>query len=406
MLLGALLGLGAPLDTVTADLTALAVEGWAVEQRTTSRCGISATRAVVTVSGPGGDDHDHHHDHHHHDHHHHRSWSAIDHLLETAQVPPAVAGGARRTFALLAQVESAIHQVDVDEVHFHEVGAIDALIDIVGTWSALHHLGVDRVHAGPIGLGSGTVSTAHGLLPAPAPATLDLLAGLPVRPVASTAETVTPTGAALLATMVDRWGPIPVGRIGTTSRGAGGRDPDTHPNVVTAVLLTGTDPVTGEDEPVGSSAAQTEAVVVATNLDDVTPEVIAHTIQQLLDAGADDAWVVPVTMKKGRSGHELRALTTPERAPALRHLVFQETGTLGVRSEPVTKHHLAREWRMVSVQGHPVAIKVSPHGAKPEHNDLAAASQATGIPIRHLAAEAIRLHSGVEREFGHSEGPH
>lgn len=395
MILGALFGLGVPLAAVIADLDGLAVEGWSVAVKPTMRSGLASTRALVTAS----DDAEH------------RAWSTIDGLLADSSLPSDVSNGARRTFELLARVEAGIHQVDVDEVQFHEVGAIDAIIDIVGAWSALRHLDVDRVHAAPVGLGQGTVEAAHGTLPAPAPATLDLLRGLPVRAVATTSETVTPTGAALLATMVDEWGPIPAGRLGTASRGAGGRDPATHPNVLGAVLITVAErqvatrrqPATDGTEHRGESTS--DAVVLATNLDDVTAEVIGRTIDRLLEAGADDAWAVPVVMKKNRPGHELRVLSSPQLAPLLRALLFEETGTLGIRTGTVWKHRLERSTRAVTVRGVTIRIKVGPYGAKPEYEDLVAASDATGVPIRLLANEAIRADSSPESDVRHYLGP-
>jgi uncharacterized protein (TIGR00299 family) protein len=367
MLLGALLGLGAPIEEVRRHLAGLDVGGWTIEVEPAERAGISANRARVETGAEPA---------------HHRAWSMIDGLLAAAALPPEVATGARATFRLLAAAEAAIHRVEIDDVHFHEVGAVDAIVDIVGTWSARHQLGVIEVHAGPVGLGNGTVRAAHGLLPAPAPATLALLEGLPVRPVDSPTETVTPTGAALLAAMVDHWGPIPAGRLAGSARGAGGRDPASHPNVVTAVLI---DPA--------EAPGATTSTVLATNLDDATPEIIGHTVDRLLEAGADDAWVVPVGMKKGRPGHELRVLCQPALAPALRELLFIETGTLGVRAETVVKHTVDRTFLPVEVRGHTIMIKVGPHGAKPEHDDLVAAGRATGVPVRRLALEAIEAYS-------------
>ena len=368
MMLGALIGLGASVDTVRQDVARLGIAGWTIEVETTERAGISASRATVRTTGEPVN---------------HRSWSTIDAMLAAAELPEPVSSGARATFRLLAEAEADIHQVGIDDVHFHEVGAIDAIVDIAGSWSALHQLAVAEVNAGPVGLGNGTVRAAHGLLPVPSPATLSLLRGAPIRAVDSASETVTPTGAALLAAMVDYWGPIPDGRLGPAARGAGGRNPATHPNVLTAVLV----------EPVAEPPAVT-AVVLATNLDDATPEVIGHTLNLLLEAGADDAWIVPIGMKKSRPGHELRVLCPPSLAPALRELVFAETGTLGVRAETVTKHVLDRTFRSVEVRNQPIRLKVGPHGVKPEHDDLVAASEVTGIPIRHLSQEAIEADSG------------
>ncbi|MFV0524220.1 MAG: LarC family nickel insertion protein [Acidimicrobiales bacterium] len=371
MLLGALVGLGAPVEGIRADLDRLRIDGWGFDVEPVTRSGLSATRAVVTA--PAG--------------HAHRPWSLIDATLAGAGLPGPVAAGARRTFARLAEVEAGIHRVPVDEVAFHEVGAVDAIVDVVGTWSALVALGVDRVVTGPVGLGHGTVGSAHGRLPVPSPATADLLAGAPVHPLDIGLETVTPTGAALLATMTDRWGPIPAGRLRATARGAGTRDPGGHPNVVTAILLDGAD---APGTSAGPGAVPEPAVELSTNLDDVTPEVVARTVEELLDAGADDAWVVPVVMKKGRPGHLLHALTGERLAPALIDLIARRTGTLGVRSRTLTKHRFPRHTTTVVVRDQVVRVKYGPYGAKPEHEDLVAASIATGEAVRQLALEAGR----------------
>lgn len=378
MLLGALLGLGAPVDEVRSGLEGLGVSGWSLDHELVLRCSLSSSRAVVDA--PAGD--------------HHRSWSSIDAMLAEADLPEAVSAGARATFRRLGEVEAGIHRVDIDRVHFHEVGAVDAIVDIVGCWLAIELLDIDRVEVGPVGLGSGTTRAAHGKLPVPAPATADLLAGAPVTPVAVEAETVTPTGAALLATLISvtggRWGPIPAGRLLTTARGAGGRDPEGYPNVVTAHLLS------TEGAALGSPTDHRPepAVELTTNLDDIAPEVIGHVIAMAIEAGADDAWATPVVMKKNRPGVTLTVLCHPDRLADLQRLVFAETGTLGLRVRPVDKRVLDRRFESIVVRDQPIAIKIGPHGAKPEHDDLVAAAAVTGLPLRHLAVEAMAIWTG------------
>lgn len=402
MLLGTLLGLGAPLEAVRADVAGLGVTGWSIDVESVLRAGIAATRAVVVTDAHA---HDHEGDAHDHGHAEHRAWSTIDRLLAGAALPEGVKAGARATFELLGRVEAGIHGVAIDDVHFHEVGALDAIVDIVGAWSALHHLGIDEVSSGPVGIGNGVIQAAHGRLPAPAPATVELLAGAAaIRPVDWASETVTPTGAALLRTMVGRWGPVPAGRLVAFSRGAGGRNPTTHPNVLGALLVeTDDEPaVTPAGAATGLSARpRTEAaVVLATNLDDVTPELLGHLVTRLIDAGADDAWVVPIGMKKNRPGHELRVLCRPDRADGLETVIFAETGTLGLRRELVAKQVLERAWRTVTVRGHEIRVKLGPHGAKAEHDDLVAASRATGAPLRLLGAEAVAAAEPIAAPVG------
>jgi uncharacterized protein (TIGR00299 family) protein len=371
MLLGALVDLGADQARIREQLDRLGLDGWTLDCSPTTRRGLVATRVEVGTST----------------HDHHRPWSRIDALLGSAGLDPVVEAGARRTFRRLGEAEAKVHGIALDEVHFHEVGALDAIVDIVGTWAALATLEVDEVHSAPIGLGAGTAAMAHGTVPVPAPATLELLVGVPCVGIDAVGETATPTGVALLTTMVERWGAITDGVVATIGRGAGHRDPDSHANVVTAVVLTVPDP-----DPLPASSPTVESVesaVIETNLDDVTPEVLGHVIDRVLQLGADDVWVVPVTMKKQRPAHQLRVLCRPELAERVRELIAAETGTLGLRQWQVTKHELPRRVDHVDLDGHRVAMKVGPHGAKPEHDDLVAASAALGRPVRVLATEAV-----------------
>lgn len=363
MLLAALLDLGAERDSVDAQLEVLGVTGWSLEVGPTRRRGLTATSVDVQVP----------------EEQHHRAWSTIDNLLADAPLDPTVAAGARRTFRRLAEAEAEVHGIGIDEVHFHEVGAVDAIIDIVGTWAALASLSVDSVYSGPVGLGTGTASMAHGVIPVPAPATLQLMIGHPSVPVNCAAETATPTGVALLTTIVDEWGHLPAGRITSVGRGAGRRDPETHANVVTVLAF----------EPASATVSATGSRLVETNLDDVTPEVIAHVIDRALALGADDAWAVAITMKKGRPAQQLRVLCRPELAAPLRELIASETGTLGLREWPVDKYELDRHTDEVVIEGQVVRIKVGPHGIKAEHDDLVAAAAILGRPVRVLAVEAI-----------------
>jgi len=364
MVMASLFALGADEDAVRAQLAALPVDGWNLEVTSTTRRGLVATKVVVE----------------HDDHQHHRPWSQIDRMLSLAELTPFVADGARRTFAALGRAEADVHGVDIDEVHFHEVGAIDAIVDIVGSWAALCSLGGGSVSIGsaPVGLGAGAVPMAHGTVPVPAPATLELLVGHPSTPVDVAAETATPTGVALLVTMADRWGPPPAGVVRGVGRGAGRRDPGSHPNVLTAVRL--------ED---AGGAAPFPSVVIETNVDDVTPETLGHVIERALRAGADDAWVTPIVMKKSRPAHAVAVLCRTELAAAMRELLAAETGTLGFRQRASDKFELERHTATVEVDGHAVRVKVGPHGAKAEHDDVAAAAAATGRPLRRVAADAV-----------------
>ncbi len=362
MMLGALagvLGSTAPLEAL--DALGLEPGSFSLRSSIVDRNGLACQRVEVTATPSRV-----------------RRWQEIDQLLADAPIDPVAKAGARATFRRLGDVEAAQHGVPIDEVHFHEVGAIDAIIDITGAWLLLAALGRPTVCVGPVGLGHGTVRAAHGILPLPAPATVELLAGAQTRPLDVEAETCTPTGAALLAEMADEWGPLPGGTIVAQARGAGGRNPDSHPNALTAITVDGS-----------TAEGHESAVIIETNLDDVTPEVLAFVVERLLEEGAADAWLVPIVMKKGRAAHELRVLCTPADVAALRAIISAETQSMGTRVVAATKYPLARRFADVTVRGETISVKIGPHGAKPEFDQLAALSRSTGVPIRVLAAEAL-----------------
>jgi pyridinium-3,5-bisthiocarboxylic acid mononucleotide nickel chelatase len=362
MVLGALLDVGGDEPQVRSDLAALDVDGWELVVETVSRRGLQSRHAHVTAAEDT-----------------HRSWSSIDRHLEVAPIRAQVRSGARATFRALAEVEASRHGVDLDEVEFHEVGAVDAIVDIVGSWAALTSLRVDNVWSGPVGLGAGSVTAAHGEIPHPAPAVLGLLEGLPITSVDSDLETATPTGSALLKTMVDKWGSVPSGRLLRSGFGAGGRDPESHANLLAAIII--------ETEP----ANAVKAVVLETNVDDVTPEIIAFVVERVLAAGADDAWTVPVVMKKGRPGREIHVLCSAGLAPELAELLAKETGTLGIRSNAVTKQVYPRTFYTVMVDGHEIAIKSGPYGAKPEFEDVKSAALDTDRSAIEISREALTI---------------
>ncbi len=361
MLLGALIDAGADEASVRKALEALNVTGWHLEVMDVERRGLRCRHARVTAEVAEEP----------------RTWSAIDALLAGADLPPSASHGARATFRRLGEVEAERHGVGIDDVHFHEVGAVDAIVDIVGCWAALETLEVGEVWSGPVGLGTGTVASSHGVLPHPAPAVLGLLEGVPVVGLDSAKETATPTGVALLVTMVDEWGTVPSGRLERSGLGAGSRDETTHPNVLAAVMIETDD------------SAEVDAVLIETTLDDVTPEILGHVLERALDAGADDAWLVPVVMKKARPGHELRILCAPAVQERLIGLVAAETGTLGMRTYRVGKHIFPRGFEEVLLDGETIRMKVGPYGAKPEAADVIRVADATGRSARSVAAEAL-----------------
>jgi uncharacterized protein (TIGR00299 family) protein len=360
MFLGALLDVGAPLDGVRAAVAATGLTGWELSAERVTRGGIAATRAVVTVTDTATE---------------RRAAELLAHVERTDS--PVAAAAVRA----IAEVEAGIHGVPATDVHLHEIGGLDTVVDTVGVAAALGLLGVTAVHCGPVALGSGTVATRHGVLPVPAPATAALLAGAGAEVTgAGVGETVTPTGAALLVAAGARFGPVPAMALRGVGYGAGGRDPADRANVLQVLL--------GEAAGPGGSGTGT-MVQLETNVDDVTGEVLGHLVGRLLDAGAADAWLSPIVMKKGRPAHTVHVLAAPERAARCEQVLLAETGSLGVRRTSVERTALPRRTTTVDVDGHPVRVKHGPWGAKPEHDDVAAAAAALDLPLREVARRAL-----------------
>ncbi|KAA5838248.1 nickel pincer cofactor biosynthesis protein LarC [Saccharopolyspora hirsuta] len=361
MLLGALIGLGAPLDEVRAAVESTGLAGCRLRAEQVQVDGIAATRAVVEVDDTSTE----------------RRASELLARVRQAR-PEPVAELAAAAVRAIAEVEGALHGQHPDDVHLHEIGGLDTVVDTVGVAAALHALDVTAVHSAPLALGSGTVRCAHGLLPAPAPATLQLLRGAAVVGTDLPGETVTPTGAALLQAAGTRFVPPPAMTVRETAYGAGTKRFAQRPNVLSATLGA---PLTAEPvEPM---------VVLECNVDDVTGELLGHVIDRALRAGAADAWTTPSTTKKSRPAHVLHVLCHPNREAELTELVLAETGSLGVRRHPVDRRALPRRTTEVTVDGHRIRLKHGPWHTKPEHDDVAAAADALGLPLRTVAARAL-----------------
>jgi uncharacterized protein (TIGR00299 family) protein len=365
MLLGALLDAGAPVEDVREAVSATGLTGWELTCEHVTSQGLSATLVRVQVTDRATQRH-----------------AAELIAMASRARPEPVAGLAVRALTAVAQAEARLHGISPAQVHLHELGGHDTLVDIVGTAAALHALGVTEVYCAPLPLGTGQVTTRHGILPCPAPATLALLEGAAVTGTDLPGETVTPTAAALLRAAGTRYGPPPPMTLGRTGYGAGTRVLPGRPNVASVTVGT---PAGGWSTGHADRQGTTIVEVLETNLDDVTGETLGHVIAAALAAGALDAWVTPAVMKKGRPGHVLHVLTRPDSTSALRQLVFTETGTLGIRCSAVTRTALPRRTTTVEVDGVPVRVKHGPHGAKPEHDDLAAAASALGLPLRVTA---------------------
>jgi pyridinium-3,5-bisthiocarboxylic acid mononucleotide nickel chelatase len=383
MLLGALVDAGADRDVIAATLAGLGLEGWAMTFERVQRGGIAATWANVVT--------DIHHDHHtHHDHddshrheHEHRPAKAITALLDAADLPAPVRATAHRIFDTLATAEGAVHGIAPAEVEFHEVGALDAIVDVVGVSAALHDLGVTQLVASPVAMGHGTTRSAHGVLPNPPPAVARLMASrdVPIVGVDTPMELSTPTGVAVLVALAERFGALPAMTVEQVGYGAGTADPIGRPNVVQ--VLVGTPTVESATPAPGRAAVQLEA-----NVDDVTGEVLAHTIAALLAAGAHDAWATPIVMKKGRPAHTVHALADPGDVERVAAVLLAETGSLGVRAATVARWPQRRQEVVVDVDGHAVRVKVAAGRAKPEHDDAATAAAALGRPLRDVLRDA------------------
>lgn len=433
MLLGALLDLGAPLDGVRRAIASTGLTGWSLDFRREHRGALLVGRALVEVDDEAGyevgdttgEPHGHGHPHsHEHDggtaspgpaapnpdrsqrdpsnpdpsnpdtpvRPVERSAAALLAMVRRAE-PGPVADLAARAVSHIAAVEGALHGEDPALVRLHEIGGLDTVVDTVGVAAALHLLGVTEVHCGPLALGVGTVRTRHGEIPVPAPATTAMLVEAGAEVVGSDirGETVTPTGAALLLAANARFGPMPRLRLDGVGYGAGGRDIPGRPNALQALLGT----------PSGAHGAGVdELTLLETNVDDVTGELLGHVIRRAFDAGARDAWVTPIVMKKSRPAHTVHVLATRASAEELERLLFAETGTLGIRRSEVRRTAAARRVVHVMVAGHAVRVTFGPHRAKPEYDDVAAAAAALDLPLREVTERALR-----EAERAAASGP-
>ena len=365
MLLGALVDAGVPLAVVQGAVAGLPVEPVLLRTEQVTRHGLGATR--VHVDAPPST--------------HHRTWADVRELLGGATLDDAVRERALAVFARLAAAEGRVHRVPADEVHFHEVGALDALADVVGVVAGFAHLGLAELHATSVALGSGTARGEHGVVPVPGPAVLELLTGLPVHAGPVPHECCTPTGAALVAELVDVWGPMPGMRPARVGSGAGGRDPVELPNAVRLVL----------GEPAATPGAP---VVLEANIDDLDPRLWPGVLDALFAAGASDAWLTPILMKKGRPAHTLAALCRPETVAAVQRAVFAHTPTIGLRVSPVGKVALARSQDHVDVLGGRVGTKTARDdegrvlNVSVEFEDVAALARERGLPVKEVLRAA------------------
>ena len=425
MLLGALVDAGVSFDMLAETAAALHV-GAHLEMRKVDRGGLAGTKVDVLEQGSEkqgarelgskgtSDAHSHLHEHHthedhahhahqdheHHSHEHephehghephehgpHRSLATILSIIQSAPLKEAVKRRAACAFQMLGEAEAAIHSVPIDKVHFHEVGAVDTIVDIVCAAAGCEALGVDRWMASPLNVGSGTVKCQHGTLPVPAPATLSLLGNAPVYAAGPPMERVTPTGAALLRMLDVQYGPLPAMRVVARGYGAGGRDTPGEPNLLRLLV--------GEAEDIAQGSEP--IAVIETVIDDSTPQLLAYVSELLLEAGAWDVYRAAVQMKKGRTGVQMTVLSSPDKLTALRDLLLRETTTIGLRWRIENKMALEREFADVETEWGTVRMKIARlssgeiANAQPEYEICRNLARVHKVPLKQVMQDAMR----------------
>ncbi len=370
MTIAALVDLGVPFEVVEGAVSALPISGYRLVLSRALAGAIGVTRFDVVLGKSSRE----------------RSYGQIDFLLAEAELDPTVRDLARRIFRHLATAESAVHRIPLEDVHFHEVGAVDAIVDIVGASAAFAYLGA-QVVASPLPMGKGFVECRHGILPLPAPATVECLRGVPTYDAGIEAELTTPTGAAIVATVAkrfERWPAIVPEQIGW---GGGARELPDRPNALRMIL----------GEAAADDALTGSHVVLEANVDDMSGELAAHAIRALLAAGALDAWAAPVTMKKGRPGLTLSALCGAPFADAVTGVLLRETSTIGVRRIAAVRTERPRQTVEVTTPYGPIPVKVSsgpwgPPQVKPEFDACARAAEGAAVPVREVIAAALRAY--------------
>jgi uncharacterized protein (TIGR00299 family) protein len=374
MALGALVHAGADLDQIRKLLSTLPVEPFDISAEPVESHGIGATKITVASEAVGVI----------------RTYANIRSLLDGSDLPAEAKLLSHRIFRRLAEAEAVVHQRDVEHVTFHEVGAIDSIVDICGTAIAFTQLSVERAFSSAIPTGLGMARTEHGMMPIPAPAVVELLRGAPMYSRGVPVELVTPTGAAILAATVEGFGELPAMRMERVGYGAGTHRTD-FPNVLRVMI--------GEEAEAASYGLEpplTDELLLETNLDDLNPELYGYVLERLFEAGAQDAWLTPIVMKKGRPAITISVLCSPTRQEAIRQVLFRETGTLGIRGTIVQKQALEREWVEVRTAHGNVRVKIGrleevAVSVSPEYEDCAAVARVAGVPVRDVYEEAGRL---------------
>ncbi len=379
MLLGALAGAGVPMGVMVEAVDKVAPGQIGLELADVRRAGFAAVRCHVELADSGD----------------HRTWREVEQLLNGAGLHEDVRSLAHDVFSRLAEAEGRVHGQPPEDVHFHEVGALDAIADVVGVCAGFVHLGAARVVVSEVSVGGGSVSSEHGRLPVPPPAVVELLRGVPSSGGPVDLELCTPTGAALLTTLADAWGAQPAMSVSAVGVGAGARDPEGHANVVR--VLVGLASRSAEERPASDAGSP---LLLESNVDDLDPRLWPVVLAALLEAGASDAWLTPILMKKGRPAHTLSVLVAAARADAVRREVYRQTSTIGLREQRVGKHELDRTMATVEVAGYTVGVKVARLdgevvNVQPEFEDVAEAARGLGRPLKSVMAEAVASARGL-----------
>ena len=377
MTLGALLDAGCHLERLREGLRGLQVPGWELSAEKVWKNGMAATYVRVKTDGRQN----------------HRSLGAILQILDQAQLPSPVRQRASAIFQKLGEAEARVHDVPLEKIHFHEVGAVDAIVDIVGACIGFHLLGIEKFACSPLNVGGGAAKMAHGILPVPAPATANLLQGKPTYSNGVQRELVTPTGAAIVATLCDSFGPQPAMSVSAIGYGAGAADLEGQPNVLRIMLGDAAEKVVpGYDQ---------EITVIEANLDDMNPQIYGYFQEKALAAGALDVFTAPVQMKKNRPGTLLTVLCRPADAQALMSLIFAETTTFGARSYTAQRRVLPRESVKVMTKFGEVRVKLSRVNGRilhvsPEYDDCRKLAEEKNVPLQRIINEALRAYESAK----------
>ncbi len=370
MIAGALIDVGMPVEALRGELAKLDLAGYEIDAQRIAKQGFGATEFQVRIH-PDAD-------------RPHRHLGQVSEIIERSNLGRRVQERAVRIFERLAAAEAEAHQTTVENIHFHEVGAIDAIVDVVTACVALEWLGVERIVCSPLPTGAGSVECAHGLLPVPAPGTAALLRGFPIAESDEVTELTTPTGAAILTTLADDFGPLPAMRLEHVGYGAGRHEGTRRPNLLRVLI--------GETS---AAADADEIVMLEANLDDASGEMIGYALERLFEAGALDVYCTPIYMKKNRPGVKISVLSRPGEADPLEQVLYQETTTFGVRRLAASRSKLERRSERVQTEFGPIRMKLgSRQGrlvtASPEFDDCRQAAQEHGRPLREVMERAVR----------------